>query len=537
MLNKLRIQLTAIFLFAGILLIGVLGGYLYFRLDEYFRNSTDLALKYRLALELRNLQAPISPEIEEAEKDYLSRSQTEGKLPTPTVIAGEAEESDFYLENTPTSIVTPSSTTMPTKPSPGGADDDEDEKEESRLGNTKLSSLADASIIHSGKVILGQETNIATITPIVILPEGKNEHTENDDDLSFDTELTTIFISFIPSKGSTLPASFSNTSPYPVDGGGVLAALATGMDFRTSIAIDGTPIRYLTYKTENIKDIDFIQLGRRIDDQVRFKNDYLSNIAVISLVLLLLIGIGSWWLAGKAVIPTQKSLDQQQAFIANASHELRTPLTLIRASAELAGRGVTSKEQKGLINDVLMDVDYLTKLVEDLLLLSRLDSKKISINLKTVNLNEIFMDLQRQYNLLPDQNKATLQIVSTNCFVYSDPDRLRQLLWIFIDNALQNTPVEGQIQLSAVNQNRDIQIHIVDNGCGIPEKDLAHIYDRFYKARNALHKSRGAGLGLSIATSLVNVLRGTMNIESKANNGTAVSINLPQEKPHNGSSS
>jgi len=537
MLNKLRIQLTVIFLFGGILLIGVIGGFLFFRLDEYFRNSTDLALKYRLALELRNLQAPISPEIEEAERDYLNRVQNEGRLPTPTAITDEFEEDDSDFENTLVPVVTPQSTTMPTKkpikPSPEYNDDEgekEEEGEESKSGDVQQSSITYPSKLHLGKVINSKESYFFASTPEIIQKVDENGESGEVNNLKFDTELSSIFVTYIPSKGATLPISFVNSSPYPVEGEAIWAALKNGIDFRTSIAPDGVPIRYLTYDTETFGDIDIIQLGRRIDDQVRYKNELLSNITVISLILLLIIGIGSWWLAGKAVIPAQKSLDQQQAFIANASHELRTPLALIRASTELAGRNIHSKEQKSLLNDVLMDVDFLTKLVEDLLILSRLDSKKINITLTAVNLNEVFLDLQRQYKLLTLNNKAVLELPEVDCFVFSDPDRLRQLLWIFIDNALQNTPSEGTIRVSAETLNHNVVIRIADNGYGIPEDDLSHVFDRFYKSRNSSHQSRGAGLGLSIAASLVKVLRGSIKLDSKTGVGTVVQIFLPQMK-------
>ncbi len=535
MLKRLRIQLTLLFLFSGILLVGVLGASLYIRLEGFFRSSTDIALKYRLALELRNLQAPISPDIEAAEKDFINRSQSEGKFPTPTVdleLDEELEGINFNpLTHTPSPTLKPVLPISPTKKpaKPASTDDKEGDESEPEDSSSIVSTPVSLVPLQTKSFLAKpRSVQLSTPTPTAALIDSLpvSAQSEPNIDNSFDSELSAIFVNYIDSSGGVIPAAFSNRSPFKPDFGAILAARKTGIDVRTVAMADGTPVRYLTYLLPEGYPAGFIQLGRKIDDQVRLLNEYLMNMLVIGLILLILLGLGSWWLAGRAVIPTQRSLDQQQAFIANASHELRTPLTLIRASTELATRSTPPGEAKKLMTDVLGDVDYMAKLVEDLLLLSRLDNQKIILAMEPVQIEMLFGDIQRQFEPLVSTNQVRLTLKTLPEQIMADPDRMRQLLWILIDNAIQHTPRGGEVTLSAEKDKESVHIRVTDNGAGIPEEDIPHVFERFFKGRNSHSKSRGAGLGLSIARSLVEAQRGTIQIESVPGRGTRVTITL-----------
>lgn len=116
-----------------------------------------------------------------------------------------------------------------------------------------------------------------------------------------------------------------------------------------------------------------IQVGRLLEDNDRVLGKLAANIGLTGVLVLILAGAGSWWLAGLTLVPAQKAWDQQQTFVANASHELRTPITLMRASTEVALRGARDPKQTELLQDVLKETDYMSVQVDDLLLLSRLD--------------------------------------------------------------------------------------------------------------------------------------------------------------------
>ncbi len=321
-------------------MVAVLGAILFFRLEGFFRSSTDVALKYRLALELRNLEAPISPELEAAEQDFLNRSLTEGKLPTPTEgleFEDELEDLEF-LSVTPTLTQTawPIYQITPTRrPAQSTEIEHEgkstDEVEENPNPNlkevppTRIAPLLSSAYQSKSVLAKPRTAQVSTPTPTPALVDSLvlAAQTKPVIDNAFDSELSAIFVSYIDASGGVIPTTFSNSSPFKPDIAAILAAKKSGIDLRTVAMADGTPVRYLTYMLPDGYPAGFIQLGRKIDDQVRLLNEYLMSMLMIGLVFLVLLGIGSWWIAGRAVIPTQRSLDQQQSFIANASHEFK----------------------------------------------------------------------------------------------------------------------------------------------------------------------------------------------------------------------
>jgi signal transduction histidine kinase len=253
------------------------------------------------------------------------------------------------------------------------------------------------------------------------------------------------------------------------------------------------------------------------------------GLIVISLIVLLFVGLLSWWMAGRSLVPAQRSLEEQQAFIANASHELRTPLTLIRAGTELAARSISEGEPKQLLSDVMHDVDYMNKMVEDLLLLSRLDNKRLTIDRKPVSVNTLLNDIQNQSQMIAGGKIVHTNQLPQDRMVLADADRLRQVLLILLDNAIQHTPQAGTIQVGAEVLRKQIALTISDSGSGIPAEALPHIFERFYKVPSHTEtQNRGAGLGLSLAKSLVELQHGHIHVESQPGVGTRFTIVLDQ---------
>jgi signal transduction histidine kinase len=179
----------------------------------------------------------------------------------------------------------------------------------------------------------------------------------------------------------------------------------------------------------------------------------------------------------------------------------------------------------------------MARLVEDLLLLSRLDTQKITLSLKPVPIETLFAELKRQFDAITSGGATRLIINSIPGQVMADPDRMRQLLWILIDNALQHTATEGTILLSAQQDGNLVHLMVTDNGSGIPKEDIPYVFNRFFKGRNAKSKSHGAGLGLSIARSLAEAQNGIIHLESLAGKGTrvTVSVNKAGESGHSSS--
>lgn len=295
------------------------------------------------------------------------------------------------------------------------------------------------------------------------------------------------------------------------------------MDLRTIALSDGTPIRLLTYRLPPGYMLSLIQLGRPTGDQARILRDYMTGLICLSILSMLLLGLGSWLLAGRSLKPAQEAFEQQQAFVANASHELRTPLTIIRASAELAGRSRSKSETQELLNDVVADTDYMSKLVEDLLLLSRLDKKQLKLERKLVSLADVLVDIQRQAERIAKPKGIRVEVSAGYEKVIGDLVHLKQVVWILVDNALRHSKQGGVVKLSAQEDSKRVSIAVSDTGAGIAPEHIKHVFERFYNTGGE-NDNRSTGLGLSIAKGLVEVMGGKIALESTVGKGTVVTV-------------
>ena len=469
MLRKLRTRLTLLYLGMAMLFVLLMGGGLYGLIKVYFQQSTDQALKYRLVQQLNLLKAPIPAEL----------ANIKYTIPLAPI---------FSLKPAATHTLTPA----PTHESDESDDDEVDDDH----------------------IIANPQTTPAE--PVV-----------DESESSYEGELASIFVLAQDKTGSAV--FIFNPAPPPMnfDIAAGNTAISTGMDLRTITLTNGTQVRLLSYHLPPGFSASVLQLGRPLSDQSRLINQFLLGWLILSAVSLLLLGLGSWLLAGRSLGPAQKAFDQQQAFVANASHELRTPLTLIRASTEIAERRVTRSSVKTLLKDVISDTDYMSKLVEDLLLLSRLDSQKLVFARQPVVVEGLFREILRKAGLITETQGIQIKTAANNQIVMADEQRLTQLLWILLDNALQHTPKGGEIAFEAKPEGDHVLITVSDTGTGIPKTHLSRVFDRFYKAGRESHSTeRGAGLGLSIAKGLIDSMHGTIRIDSQPGRGTKVTLQL-----------
>ncbi len=354
--------------------------------------------------------------------------------------------------------------------------------------------------------------------------EEPGEDHPGEDDEAFAGELAPIFITIVDPTGIITVDPNSIPAPIQPVMEGIQAADTRLYDLRTIKASNGADIRLLTYRIPQAGVPVYIQLGRLIGDQSRLLGQYLVGTLIIGGVALLLLGGASWLLAGRSIRPAQRAFEQQQVFVANASHELRTPLAVIRAEAELAERQLKKSEAKQLIGDVVKDVDGISTLVEDLLMLSRLDARAMEFKKEPVALNELFKELVEKGNRLLGEKGVRLKFRPTQELVSADPARLAQVLWILVDNALQHTCKGQEIQLNAERSGGHVHVQVSDTGDGIPPEDLKHVFERFFKSNRA--EVKGAGLGLSIAKGLVEGMGGRIGIVSAVGQGTTATIIL-----------
>jgi heavy metal sensor kinase len=215
----------------------------------------------------------------------------------------------------------------------------------------------------------------------------------------------------------------------------------------------------------------------------------------------------------------------RQRFLADASHELRTPLTTIRGNMDLMRRMGSAEPE--ILDDVQDELERMTRLVDDLLLLARADTGGLPLYRQPVELADIFLEVYRQV-----QNIATLVQVSIKevdqVTVLGDSDRLKQLLINLVDNAIKYTPDGGEVVMSLSKMDGNAMVEITDNGVGISAEDLPLIFDRFYRVDKARTRNPGGtGLGLSIAHWIAVAHGGNIFVESAPGDGSTFRVVLP----------
>lgn len=215
----------------------------------------------------------------------------------------------------------------------------------------------------------------------------------------------------------------------------------------------------------------------------------------------------------------------QQRFLADVSHELRTPLTTIRGNVDLMRRMGVADES--FLDDIQAELERMTRLVNDLLLLARADVGGLPIERKPVALDTLLLDVFRQLSMLDRPVDIILEEVD-QVSVLGDADRLKQLILNLADNAVKYTVDGGAVRLGLSKSNTEARIAISDTGIGIPEEDLPYIFDRFYRVDKARTRAHGgSGLGLSIVKWIVDVHGGTIEVDSEVGKGTTFHVTLP----------
>jgi len=218
-------------------------------------------------------------------------------------------------------------------------------------------------------------------------------------------------------------------------------------------------------------------------------------------------------------------------YVANVSHELRTPLTAMRGLIEPLRDGmVKSEETRMRYYDILLrETLRLSRLIDDLMELSRLQSGKLSLEIRQVDLGAIVGDLAEKYTSTARDKNQTFRLLvrPEDCpDVLTNADRVEQVLVILLDNAMKYTPEGGVISLDVRADDDRVVVCVADTGIGISEADLPYVFDRFYKADKSRTGSSGSGLGLSIAREILNSMGERICVTSRPGQGSTFSFTL-----------
>lgn len=233
----------------------------------------------------------------------------------------------------------------------------------------------------------------------------------------------------------------------------------------------------------------------------------------------------------KAIKPAELAIHSQKDFIASVSHELKSPLSVILSSAEaISSYELLSEHIKNLTKIIDSECLRMSKLIQDLLLLTSIDTKTWTLNKSNVNIDSLVINLFEKYSHVCARHNLTLNIdIEDRVFptFFADADRMEQLLSIFIENAINYSFPHTEILLKATLIKNTINFSVIDHGIGIPDKDKPFIYDRFFCADKSRTKKEHFGLGLSIAKELISMHKGSITLTDTPNGGCTFQISFP----------
>ncbi len=233
------------------------------------------------------------------------------------------------------------------------------------------------------------------------------------------------------------------------------------------------------------------------------------------------------------ITESQRLEQTRRDYVANVSHEMRTPLTAMRALVEPLADGMVAAEpdRRRYYSMLLSEITRLTRLINDMLELSRLQAGTVSMNKTAVSLRSLLEDVSAKYGGVAEESDirlATPYRDQPDHTVFTNRDRIEQILFILLDNAVKYTPTGGCITLdSDLDQaTGKAWIRVEDTGIGIAAEDLPHVFERFYKADKSRRPTSGTGLGLSIAREILDALGEDITVESTPGRGTAFRFSL-----------
>ncbi len=297
----------------------------------------------------------------------------------------------------------------------------------------------------------------------------------------------------------------------------------------------GQPYRQIIlplYALDDQQLVGRVVVGRSLNDFAVYLATVRWNMALGLPIVLALTAVAGWWLAGVALEPVQMSYRNIQQFTADAAHELRTPLSAVQATTESVVRlpDISDAEARDTLQVIARQNHRLTRLVSDLLLLSRLDIQTTAPGLACC-LQDVLSDIEEEMAALAIAKGIYLwldQPAAPPLIVVGHEEQLYRLVLNVVSNALQHTPADGKVTIRLRAVDKQALIAVDDTGGGIHPDDQPRIFDRFYRIeKDRSRQSGGAGLGLSIALAIAQAHGGSIHVKSAVSKGSTFTIKLP----------
>ena len=343
-----------------------------------------------------------------------------------------------------------------------------------------------------------------------------------------------------------------------------------------TLVIGGRPIRVLTAPASVADTVWAIQIGVPIGEFYEALNDVAWTVVLASPLVLLIASAGGYWMSKRALEPVDRITRTARAigaenlaarlplrgaddeldrlsetlndmfarldaafrrvtqFTADASHELRTPVAIIRTTAELTRRRPrTESEYTEALDRILAESERTSRLIDDLLMLARSDAEGEEFALEPMDLAQSLREACEQGRVLADAAGLSFSVdLGSACPALGDPQALRRLFLILLDNAAKYTAPGGSVRVTMDVSPADAVIEVQDTGVGVGPEDLPHLFERFYRVGKDRSRARGGvGLGLSIAQRIATGHGGNISVQSEPGTGSTFRVRLPIVSP------
>ncbi|HEX8731697.1 MAG TPA: HAMP domain-containing sensor histidine kinase, partial [Ktedonobacterales bacterium] len=402
----------------------------------------------------------------------------------------------------------------------------------------QLRSHADSDIASGAATIAANHSATAPTAPSTEKP---SDDTHSDGD-NYEPGGPNIFSVILDSAGATV-IDASGVRAYGLPDHAAAAPVLSGAQKESLISarIQGQEYLLLTKALyQHDKLVGALQVGQSLAPMEQQTHDLILILLIVGVGGLALTAGASLYLADRALRPMRLAYERQRQFAAAASHELRTPLAFVRSQLELVARHARQAQPDTLaaslgedLGDTVHEVDYMTRLVRDLLLMARDEGDHRSITWRPVDLRRLARDVAETARPSAEQRGLTLAApdpAGEDVWVMGDYDRLRQLLLILLDNATRYTPTGGRVWLevrsgrgSLLGGRRPLaQVIVGDTGVGIAPDQQERIFEAFYRpaGHNASADHGGSGLGLALARWLVSAHDGEIGVKSAPGDGS-----------------
>lgn len=228
----------------------------------------------------------------------------------------------------------------------------------------------------------------------------------------------------------------------------------------------------------------------------------------------------------------QIELEKQirQEFFSNASHELKTPITSVQGYAELLESGIIQEEEqkKEFLNRIKKEAANMNNLINDILMISRLETKEAEVLKNDVRISIVLEDILESLKPLAASHEVFIHLDCKPICIYANSQQMKELFGNLISNAVKYNKPGGEVWVRAREEDQNLIVQVRDNGMGIPKDSLGRIFERFYRVEKGRSKKQGGtGLGLSIVKHIVNFYHGTISVTSELDVGTEFTVKIP----------